>query len=210
MPSWATILTETQWPNGQLLRVRFLDGPRALHRLVSKYAVLWSEHANITFDFNDATDAEIRISFRYSGSWSRLGTDALNASREEPTMNYGWLTPQSSPDEARAVVLHEFGHALGLIHEHQHPEGGIPWNKEVIYTALKGPPNHWDEATIDLNLFETYNKDQTRYSVVDKESIMMYPIPVEWVTDPRYVVGFNSDLSQKDEEFIAQIYPKES
>ena len=50
-------------------------------------------------------------------------------------MNYGWLTPDSDDDELRRVVLHEFGHALGLIHEHQNPEGGIEWNEPAVKAA---------------------------------------------------------------------------
>jgi len=34
------------------------------------------------------------------------------------------------------TVLHEFGHALGLIHEHQNPaSGGFKWNREVNSTC---------------------------------------------------------------------------
>ena len=33
----------------------------------------------------------------------------------------------------RPTVLHEFGHALGLIHEHQSPfKGGFEWNREEV------------------------------------------------------------------------------
>ena len=33
----------------------------------------------------------------------------------------------------RATVLHEFGHSLGLIHEHQSPfKGGFEWNREEV------------------------------------------------------------------------------
>lgn len=33
----------------------------------------------------------------------------------------------------RSTVLHEFGHSLGLIHEHQSPfKGGFEWNREEV------------------------------------------------------------------------------
>jgi hypothetical protein len=62
-------------------------------------------------------------------------------------------------------VLHEFGHALGLIHEHQNPVGGIQWNKPAVYADLGGPPNFWGKATVDNNMFATYAKDQINGSV---------------------------------------------
>ena len=208
MPSWATALEQKLWPNGHRLRVRFLGGDDAARAIVERYAPLWSEHANITLLFDGHPDAEIRISFVGGGSWSTVGVDCLDVPPEEPTMNYGWLRPGLSPEEARGVVLHEFGHALGLIHEHQSPAGGIPWNREAIYKKLSGSPNFWDRKTIDHNMFETYAKDQTRYTNVDRHSIMMYPIDSSWVTDPRYAVDFNSGLSELDRSFIAQIYPR--
>ena len=33
----------------------------------------------------------------------------------------------------RSTVLHEFGHSLGLIHEHQSPfPGGFEWDRENV------------------------------------------------------------------------------
>ena len=31
------------------------------------------------------------------------------------------------------TAAHEFGHAIGLAHEHQNPAGGIQWNEEVVH-----------------------------------------------------------------------------
>jgi Astacin (Peptidase family M12A) len=207
MPSYAALVTAKKWPNGQLLRVRFLDGLPEVQSRVTDHAQLWGQYANIKFAFGNDPDAEIRISFRYQGSWSTIGTDSLTVAATEASMNYGWLTTDTADDEYNRVVLHEFGHALGLIHEHQNPAGGIPWNKAKVYASLSGPPNNWDKATIDHNMFETYAKNQTNYTAVDRDSIMMYPIPAEF-TDGKFVVGWNRDLSQTDRDFIARMYPK--
>ena len=33
----------------------------------------------------------------------------------------------------QSTVMHEFGHALGLIHEHQSPfKGGFEWDKDEV------------------------------------------------------------------------------
>ena len=37
----------------------------------------------------------------------------------------------------RGTVLHEFGHSLGLIHEHQSPfKGGFEWNRDEVSTLI--------------------------------------------------------------------------
>jgi len=208
--SYAAIVTLKKWPNGQTLRVLFLDGDPNVQDKVIAYAQTWSQFANIFVEKSTDPDAEIRVSFLQPGSWSAIGTDALNAEwfpADGPTMNYGWLTPSSSEEEYRRVVTHEFGHALGLIHEHQNPAAGINWNKPAVYSYYEGPPNNWTPAQVDVNLFQTYDKDQTQYTQTDPQSIMMYPIDPGLTTDG-LVVGWNSDLSPTDQAFIASQYPK--
>jgi hypothetical protein len=181
------------WVNGSILRVKFMEGTSAQHDTVKKFAPEWSQFGNIKFEFTNAADAEIRIAFQDDGAWSYIGTDCQNIPRNTHTMNFGWLD--------KAVVLHEFGHALGMIHEHQNPLGGIKWNKPKVYSDLGGSPNFWDKETVDHNMFETYDVDQINGTVVDKKSIMLYFIPKEWTTD-----GFfseeNTELSEVDKKFI--------
>jgi hypothetical protein len=205
---YAVLVKKKKWPAGMTsLRVRFLDGDPAVQARVVPFAQVWSDYCNITFVFGDDRDAEIRVSFKYEGSWSSVGIDALDVAADEPTMNFGWLTPDTEDEEYSRVVTHEFGHALGLIHEHQSPAGGIPWNKAKVYESYSGPPNNWSKEEIDVNMFPTYTRNQTNYTKVDKDSIMMYPIPAE-LTDGKFVVGWNRVLSATDKEFIASVYPK--
>jgi serralysin len=120
-------------------------------------------------------------------------------------MNYGWLTPTSSEDELRRVVLHEFGHALGLIHEHQNPNRPIKWNKDAVYHDLQGPPNNWTKAQVDSNMFQKYEPKELKSTKTDPLSIMMYPIPKAWTLDG-FSAGFNKELSATDKKFIKENY----
>jgi hypothetical protein len=102
--------------------------------------------------------------------------------------------------------MHEFGHALGLIHEHQNPKGGIQWNEPAVKADLGGPPNNWDDATIRHNVLDHYPAKEVTASPVDKNSIMMYPIPASWTLDG-FSADLNGDLSEQDRQFIRRAYP---
>lgn len=197
--------THKKWLPGRTLRVRFLGGEPAVQAKVAAIAQTWSQFANIHFAFGTDPQAEIRVAFQPGGSWSNIGTDAKSIAPDKATLNLGWLTAQTADAEYQRVVLHEFGHALGCIHEHQNPAGGIQWNKPVVYHDL-ATEQGWTPATIDHNLFERYAADQTQFSSFDRESIMLYPIRKTWTLDG-FAVGWNRTLSAMDKAFIRTIYP---
>ena len=121
-------------------------------------------------------------------------------------MNFGWLTRSTAEDEYARVVTHEFGHALGCIHEHQNPATDIPWDKEAVYAYYQGPPNFWTREQVDANLFTRYAADITQFSAFDPHSIMLYPIPNEFTLGD-FEVGWNQTLSDTDKTFISTLYP---
>jgi hypothetical protein len=200
------ILTGKKWDNGRTLKVSFLDGLPEVQQRVIPFARQWESFANLTFDVGDHADADIRISFAQAGSWSYLGTDALGIRSDLPTMNFGWLTPEVSDREYERVVTHEFGHALGAIHEHQSPGAPIPWDKEKVYAFYAGPPNNWTRDQVDVNLFQHYAATVTQFSAFDRESIMLYAIPND-LTVGDWEVGWNTKISGTDKAFIATLYP---
>lgn len=195
------------WQPGQTLHIRFLDGDTAVQDRVIASAQKWTEHANIHFAFDNDPEAQIRISFKSSGSWSYIGTDALIVPQSQPTMNFGWLTPDTETTEYDRVVLKEFGHALGLVNEYQNPNANIPWNKEAVYRYYEGPPNNWTQEQVDANFFTRYKPEQLAIpKAFDPQSIMMYPIPKEF-TDGEFFVGWNTTLSELDKKAIGELYP---
>jgi hypothetical protein len=194
-----------RWEPGKRLKIRFLDGDPSVQQRVVNLAKQWEQHANIELDFGTHSDAAIRISFTREGSWSAVGTDVRFFRPNEPTMNYGWLTPSSTDAEFSRVVLHEFGHALGAIHEHQSPGAGvIPWDKEAVYAyyARQG----WSRSRVDHNIFNRYSATSTNFSTFDRESIMLYAIADE-LTIGSYAVGWNRILSATDKSFMRSNYP---
>jgi hypothetical protein len=192
------------WINGSTLRVRFLAGTPEQQALVKEQAGWWTDHANLRFEFNNAPDAEIRIAFDGSdGAWSYIGTDCRAIPQNEPTMNLGFLDG--------GTAAHEFGHAIGLGHEHQNPEGGIDWNREAVIQDLSGSPNFWTLDQIEHNVFGKYSRDQIRGTDFDPDSIMLYFFPDNW-TLSGHGTKANNVLSQLEKEFIAsdQAYPREA
>lgn len=190
------------WMNGSTLRVRFLGGTSAQQAKAREQALWWTQFANLIFDFNNAPDAEIRIAFDPSdGAWSYIGTDNRSIPLNQPTMNLGFMDG--------GTAAHEFGHAIGMAHEHQNPAGGIEWNEAAVIQSLKGPPNNWDEATIRHNVLRKYQTDQIKGTAFDPDSIMLYFFPGSWVKSG---VGThaNAVLSAVDKAYIAsaQAYPK--
>jgi serralysin len=198
-----------KWAPGRTLRVRFMDGDPTVQQKVADVAKGWSEVANIFFDFGDDPDAEIRISFKMAGSWSYIGTDALLIPQSMPTMNYGWLTPTTDDEEYARVVLHEFGHAIGFIHEHQNPEQGVNWNEQAVLEYYMGPPNNWDERTTRFNVLDKYDPTLLELTKFDPDSIMLYPVPAAFTTDGFEVEWQNHELSELDKELAQRIYPFE-
>ena len=204
----AALLNAARWPTGSTITVKFIGGSPELQERVRKVALEWAALANLTLDFRNSGETDIRIDFQQgNGSWSYLGTVCRVIPQDEPTMNYGWLTPESSDDVLRRVVLHEFGHALGLIHEHQNPKGGIKWNRDAVKRDLSGPPNNWDDATIENNMFRKYPVEDVTATDTDPDSIMMYPIPLAWTLDG-FSADLNKELSQQDKNLIRTAYPR--
>lgn len=198
-------LNTKSWKKGHTLRIKFLDGHSEIHQKVQKHAMEWTKYANIKFNFVQSGSTEIRITFKESGSWSYIGTDCLTIPQDKPTMNYGFFSLDTPESELSNVVLHQFGHALGLGDEHHHPENNIPWDKEAVYRYYQERLG-WSPEMIDFHIFQKYERGISKFSEYDKDSIMQYPVPNE-LTIGDYEIGLNKHLSELDKKFIQELYP---
>lgn len=205
------VVASKRWETGYVLRCRFLDGSGQMQGKVRKLCKAWEKHANVTIKFVKKAPAEVRISFYADdGSWSAVGRDALNTSYfppHLPTMNFGWVRDDSDPVEDRAVILHEFGHALGCIHEHQSPTFDRKWNKTAVLKYFQGPPNYWDKDDIEYNVLKKYSPNGIKATAFDPDSIMLYAFDAELFADGGGATNENTQLSPTDLTMIEKMYP---
>ncbi|MGZ8466587.1 MAG: M12 family metallopeptidase [Candidatus Binatia bacterium] len=179
-----------------------MGGSTAEQTVAKEQAAWWGAVANLKFDFNNAANADIRIAFDPDdGAWSYLGTDCKSIRVNQPTMNLGFLDG--------GTAAHEFGHAIGLAHEHQNPSGGIEWNEAVVISELAKSPNFWDEQTARHNVIRKYTANQINGTEFDPDSIMLYFFPASWTLNG-IATKANDVLSKIDKQFIAgaKMYPK--
>lgn len=208
-------LREMMWEPGDILTVGFMpdEGHPTVRENVERVAREWSEYANIAFDFvGDARPGpngevpQIRVGLRPGPAYSMLGRECEQVSPKRRTMNLGNLTTMTDWTELRRIVLHEFGHALGLIHEHQQPAAGIRWDEERVYALFGVEPFAWSRELVKKNILDRYAVDTTQFSEFDPHSIMLYPIPIDATLDG-FSSAWNDELSSCDKAYVEELYP---
>lgn len=194
------------WANGRTLKIAFLDAPDAEHKTrIIDAASQWLPYINLKFEFVDDLSGDIRIATKNNDNSSMLGTDALLIHPDYPTMNLG-VKPDHQDFEV--IVIHEFGHALGAMHEHQHPQARIPWDKPKVYEFYKNREmNPLTEAQVDRNLFASFDTLDAIHTTYDRKSIMHHPVDNS-LTVGNWEVPINRKISKKDKRLMRLLYPK--
>jgi hypothetical protein len=205
------LVNSKKWPVGSTLRCRFLDGSAKMKKKVTAVAKELEKCADIKLKFVPRGAAEIRISFfADDGSWSAVGRDALNTSYfplHQPTMNYGWLRDDTDDQEYHRVVTHEFGHALGCIHEHQQPKFTRKWDVAAVMKYFQGPPNYWGPDDINHNVLQKYSPQGISATKFDPKSIMLYSFDGALFADGLGPTNENTNGSPTDVAMIKKMYP---
>jgi TPR repeat protein len=189
------------------LRIAFMNGdPRLIERVVN-VADEWTRHAGLRFIYNPPGNTHLRIRFvdqPAGGGTSHVGTDNDRVPQSFYTMTLG-LSLVSSDRDLRRLVLHEFGHALGLEHEHQNPGEPIPWDEEAVY-AHAARAWGWSRGQAQFNIIRRVAAERAQFTAFDRHSIMAYGMAATLRRD-RVAIPWNFTLSDFDKTFIGMLYP---
>jgi hypothetical protein len=109
--------------------------------------------------------------------------------------------------------LHEFGHALGLMHEHLHPQSGLHFIDENVVADMTA--RHWCDGLAPAECSAKVRAQITRPALgdhacrgaekYDSKSIMHYPIEKTWTLERREV-PLNTHLSDGDVACVRNLY----
>lgn len=178
------------WPLGSVLKILFLGEEKKSRwkDVILQYAEEWVVDVDLVLSFVDpsSTDSHIRIGFEENGCWSVIGTEAMFVPETEATMNFSpsWWSTQHYLNKRQ--VLHQFGHALGLLHVHS--------RKQILAQAkklMKKPRSKHIGCSIDRKV----NADFSPSSIT-----------VMALIGKKHSVVFS--LTQADKEAIALMYPR--
>lgn len=190
-------------------------------------------------DCNDPRQgySQIKVGYGSAGYWSAIGrssTSDLNSA--QPSMNFERFDLRYSPNQMAqngqrytpanivglalpyhiGTILHEFGHALGLMHEHQNSSlncyDEIKWQGSGnAFDYYAGPPNYWNAKKVEYNVGKLQlTSAEYDSGAPDPKSIMMYAQPAAIFkngANSKCYVQPNNVLSPLDKAYIARIYP---
>lgn len=227
-----------KWNPGTTITVCFsTPGNADVKQSVATTAAVWSDHGNVHFDFGDAPSyrrcaprdgIKIRVNLLAAGNSSLIGTEAQGKDlSNQDTMFFAQEdTAAHTTTRFRWLVLHEFGHALGLVHEHQHPhqtcmnqlksdvvKKEFNWNDTDFANAMQ----RLDISSVreSSGFFYTGtlpNQEKVTHTAYDGGSVMHYDLKRRYFnTDPPgscYHDAVRIAPSTDDIAIIRRAYPK--
>ena len=210
-PKFIVVKDARRWVPGSTVTVAFEggSGDTTLRKTVEEAARVWTQYANLKFDFHDPKTSayrefttndnqyvgDIRISFRTGGVWEGYWWAIGNDSKTdrfykpwEPSINLGGIEREKY-EELVAIVLHEFGHALGAEHEHQHPGSGCNdewrWDDDAGYVSTTDAEGILDMGQLQSSTRHLFNDGRRSELLVALESRRQYA-PAEGSERVRY------------------------
>lgn len=219
----------TMWgPSYSELKVCFFSdaGSKDMRVKVAKIASEWNSHVpGLKLNFGSTRNPDlcptnleeerhqIRVTFGNT-SWSLVGSQSVRDARSgeaSMTLDVAVIQKSAGDAELRQTVLHEFGHAFGLEHEHQHPfkKCDLEYNWPEIFRLLAGPENRMSKDEVKDQM-QRLGKQGLMSTEFDRSSVMLY-----WFPEPYFIKGArsecfnprNSQLSSGDKRLLSEVYP---
>lgn len=205
-----------RWNTGDVISVGILNtnddhtriSSRKTNEIIKHAARTWEHYANISFRFvQDTEPAIIRIKYDDNvnsepsvvSGWSFVGMAAKSRPKGEPTMML-CIGRYADGSEIHSVALHEFGHVLGMRHEHASPACPIAWDRNFIFR------DQGDTVSTHNNILRKENPTDSEFSPFDPRSIMIYNIPPQW-TKNGIKTSRGTTLSETDKKWARTYYP---
>ena len=232
--TYDTVATDAQEKFSLILTIEFLDGWtfRDERNLVEKAVKDWTSESNIVplFVSNGKSDIRVKFDDIKTGEW-HVKTENVGAPLGDRNThwNSNEYTMYLATDFSYATALHEFGHALGLVHEHLNPKflEYFKWREDTklpefgttqFYKKIGDSTGLSSNTDIYHNLFAIREVDEERSSF-DMASVMTYyiskeflevlpntPLGIEAAFENNRGIPDNAELSEGDREFIVQCY----
>lgn len=200
-----SLVEELSWGAGAVLRVRFV-GEHPDHQKIQAWVEEGFSGLGVSFAFNPPENqiAHIRIQFVPSeGDWSWVGRDALQLKGSTlATMNLATVT--------QGNVLHQFGHAVGLLHEREFSPQPPDWDRSVLDPTLNGPPHLWTSSETQRNWVDVFNYNQfLSGDTFDADSLMHDVLPCVLFQPPCPAVPgpLPNGFSAGDWAALLKLYP---
>ena len=212
----AVLIKDKQWLPNTVLNVVFLDGSQKQRQLIQQIAPNWLKKTNLSFRFYDSmlnapSETHIRVSFLLQ-SGSRLGNHQDYLSKDATMNLFDLATGRLSESGAKRLILHEFGHALGLTHEYRSPYW--PYGREVLQQILIDCTPKMErigyteqEAKSRCKLVnKPVDPKKAKKTAYDEFSVMNYPTIFTTESGEEKTIRANSSLSYLDQYAIQLWY----
>lgn len=210
-PLHAALSTARWWGvRGVDLSVQFLDNPSvALRKKILAHANAWGDSrrgGNVRLRETKGRGDVRLVRTPGTGYAAFVGTDNAHIATGEPTMWLDSFSDRTPDSEFFRVVRHEFGHAIGLIHEHQRKDVIKlldPAKTIAVFERLYG----WDEATTRQQVLTPVSEKTLTATSPDARSVMCYQFDGSCTKNGKPIPG-GLDIDASDYALIAKVYPK--
>ncbi len=199
------------WRAGDTIHVQFLDGAlpmwgKVADLITGPYG--WNACSSVQFHFcqvqgctQQEPHAAVRITFAKGSSWSYLGAYGNIHPFTGATMNLA-VDGNTSYGGFCHAVLHEFGHALGLLHEQEHPQG-LPWDVAAFERWHR--ERGYDVEAARQFWFRSASPDSSVPGPYDPNAIMHYYVPAEWMLD-RVSRGGSNNITPRECAWVEHLF----